>query len=36
METRRHFEDGDIGEALGKLYVGYYFRPEAKSARSSS
>src|SRR6478752_7066030 len=24
-------EDGDIGEALGKLYVGFYFPPEAKA-----
>ncbi len=23
-------EDGDIGDALGKLYVGFYFPPEAK------
>src|ERR1700747_2561475 len=26
-------EDGDIGEALGKLYVGFYFPAEAKEAR---
>ena len=24
-------EDGEIGEALGKLYVGFYFPPEAKA-----
>src|SRR5215467_2968628 len=24
-------EDGDIGDALGKLYVGFYFPPEAKA-----
>jgi putative endopeptidase len=24
-------EDGEIGEAMGKLYVGYYFPPEAKA-----